>query len=63
MFMLVVNAVLFIVKLITVVEGHLKAPFSIAIEGKTSFLRLLHFTLDTYLILLSLEQGSIKYHF
>ena len=37
-------------KLATVVVGDQKAPFSIA----TPFPVLLHFTLDTYLILLSL---------
>ena len=39
----------------TVFEGDPKAPFSIA--------RLLHFTLDFYLIMPSVEQGSIEYHF
>ena len=47
------------VKLVTVVEGDPKAPFSIA----TPFPGLLHFTLDPYLIMLSVKQGSIKYHF
>ena len=28
-----------------------------------SFPGLLHFTLDTYLIMLSIKQGGIKYHF
>ena len=32
-------------------------------EGATPFPGLLHFTLDTYLILLSIKQGGIKYHF
>ena len=32
-------------------------------EGATPFPGLLHFTLDTYLISLSIKQGSIKYHF
>ena len=32
-------------------------------EGATPFPGFLHFTLDTYLILLSVKQGSIKYHF
>ena len=31
--------------------------------GRYSFLGLLHFTLDTYLIVLSVKQGAIKYHF
>ena len=56
------------VKLATVVEGDQKAAFSIATtpsvgEGATPFPGLLHFTLDTYLILLSVKQGGIKYHF
>ena len=51
-------------KLVTEVEGDPKAPFSIATtlrrrEGVTSFPRLLHLTLDTYLKLLSVKQGSI----
>ena len=50
------------VKLATEVEGNQKAPFSIATTpsfrgGRYSF------TLDTYLILLSVKQGGIKYHF
>ena len=32
-------------------------------EGATPFSGLLHFTLDMYLILLSVKQGGIKYHF
>ena len=32
-------------------------------EGATSFPALLHFTLDTYLLLLIVKQGGIKYHF
>ena len=32
-------------------------------EGATPFLWLLHFTLDPYLIMLSVKQGGIKYHF
>ena len=32
-------------------------------EGATLFSELFHFTLDTYLILLSVKQGGIKYHF
>ena len=46
------------VKLATVVEGDPKAPFSIA-----TMPGLLCFTLDTYLIMLSVKQGSMKYHF
>ena len=47
----------------TLVEGDLKAPFSIATTGATPLPGLLHFTLDPYLILLSVKQGGIKYHF
>ena len=32
-------------------------------EGATPFPGLLHFTFDPYLIMLSVKQGSIKYHF
>ena len=50
------------------VKGDLKGPFSITTtlmcrEGATPLLGSLHFTLDTYLILLSVKQGSIKYYF
>ena len=31
--------------------------------GATLFPGMLHFTFDTYLILLSVKQGGIKYHF
>ena len=56
------------IKLATIVEGDLKAPFSLAttlrcIGGWYIFSGLLHFTLDAYLIILSVKQGSIKYHF
>ena len=52
----------------TIVEGDSKAPFSIATTprcrgGRYSFPWLLHFTLDSYLIMLSVKQGGIKYHF
>ena len=53
----------------TQVECDLKAPFPIATtarcfgEGATPFPRLLYFILDTYLILLSVKQGGIRYHF
>ena len=55
------------IKLATVVEGDQKIAFSIATTprcrgGDTPFLGLLHFTLDTYLISLSVKQGGIKYH-
>ena len=32
-------------------------------EGTTPFPGLLHFTLDPYLLMLSVKQGGIKYHF
>ena len=56
------------IKLAILIEGDLKAPFSIAIiprcrEGATPFPGLFHFTLDPYLIILSAKQGGIKYHF
>ena len=56
------------VKLVTLVEGDPKAPFSIATttrccEGSTPFPRLLHFTLVTYRIRLSVKQREMKYHF
>ena len=56
------------VKLATVVEGDKKTPFSIATtprcwRGRQVFLWIAPFTLDTYLILLNIKQGGIKYHF
>ena len=50
------------------VEGDPKAPFSIATTPRCrgerySFPGLLHFTLDPCLIMLSVKQGGIKYHF
>ena len=55
-------------KLATVVEGDPKPPFSIPTtpryrEGRFSFPVLLHLNLDPYLIMLSVKQGGIKYHF
>ena len=52
----------------TIVEGNPKAPFSIATTprrrgGRYSFPGLLYFTLDPYLIMLSVKQGDIKYYF
>ena len=51
-----------------IVEGNPKAPLSIATtpncrEGTTSFPELRHLTLDQYIIMLSVKQGGIKYHF
>ena len=48
--------------------GWPKGSFSIATtlrsrEGHYSFPLIAHFTLDPYLIMLSVKQGSIKYHF
>ena len=63
------NACYYVVKkLATIVEGNPKAPFSIATiprcrGGRYSFPGLLYFTLDPYLIMLSVKQGGIKYHF
>ena len=56
------------IKLAPVVEGDSKCPFSIATTPRCrgrrfSFPGLLHFTFDTYIIMLSVKQGSIKYHF
>ena len=55
------------VKLATIVEGDPKAPFSVATTprcaGATPFPGLLHFTLDPYLIMLSVKQGDIKNYF
>ena len=56
------------VKLATIVEGNPKVPFSIATTprcrgGRFSFPGLLYFTLDPYLIMLSVKQGGIKSHF
>ena len=57
----------YIVMLVTVVESNLKAPFTIASYSKVyqrvRLLSLLHFTFDTYLIILSVKQGGIKYYF
>ena len=51
----------------TLVEGDPKAPFPLANtgvgKGAIPFPELLNFTLDPYLIMLSVKQGSIKYHF
>ena len=56
------------VKLVTIDEGNPKASFSIATTprcrgGHYSFPGLLHFTIDTCLILLSVKPGGIKYNF
>ena len=51
-------------KLAILVDGDLKAPFSIATTprfwgGRYSFPGLLHFTLDPYLIMVSFKQGGM----
>ena len=56
------------IKLATLVEGDPKAPFSIATIPRrrgsaTLFPGSLHFTFDPHLIMLSIKQGGIKYHF
>ena len=56
------------VKLATLVKGDPKAHFSIATTTRcrgcaSPFLGLLYLTLDPYLIMLSVKQSSIKYHF
>ena len=55
-------------KLVTFVEGDPLTPFSIAVAprrrgGWYSIYWIAHFTLDPYLIILSVKQGGIKYHF
>ena len=52
-------------KMAIVVEGDLKAPFSIATAQRCrrGCNSLLNFTLDSYLIMLSVKQGCIKYNF
>ena len=48
------------------IEGDPKDLFSIATTPKCSaipFSKLLHFTLDSYLIMLSIKQDGNKYHF
>ena len=40
-----------------------RLPFQGVWEGATPFPGLLQFTLDRYLISLSIKQGDIKYHF
>ena len=51
----------------TIVEGNTRAPFSLLTtprcKGGHIFRELLHFILDLYLIMLSVQQGGIKYHF
>ena len=54
-------------KLVTLVKGDPKAPFSIASTSRCRggwypFPGLLHFTFDPYLIILSVKQDRIKYH-
>ena len=52
------------IKLASVVESDAKAPFSIATKlmcrREDYLLSLLHFTLNTFLIVLSVKLGSLK---
>ena len=57
-----------VVSCLTVVEGHPKASYSIVTTlrcrgGCYSFPWIASLTLDPYLIMLSVKQGGIKYHF
>ena len=57
-----------LVSRLTIVEGDPKAPFSIATTlrcrgGHYSFPWITPLTFDPYLIMLSVKQGGIKYHF
>ena len=59
--------ILILLWLATLVEGYPKLPFQYLLhqgvgEGVTPSPGLLHFTLETYLML-SVKQGGIKYHF
>ena len=59
---------IYIVSWLTVIEGDSKAPFSIATRpwykgGRYFFLWIGPLTLYTYLIMLSVKQWGIKYHF
>ena len=52
----------------TVDAGNTKGLFSIAItqgvkQGTTLFIGLLHYTIDWYLIMMSVKQGRVKYYF
>ena len=54
--------------LVTIVGGTQRVPFQQLLQlgvgkGATTFPGLLHFTLVLYLIMLSVKQGGIKYHF
>ena len=49
-------------KLATVVEGEPRPPFAVELSA-TPYSSLFHFNLDAYLIILSVKQGDIKYHF
>ena len=52
-----------LVSWLTVLRVTQRLPLQGVGEGATPFPGLLHFTLDPYLIMLSVKQGSIKYHF
>ena len=56
------------INLLTIVEGNLKVPFSIAIIPRCGrrcnpFPWIAPLTLDPYFIMLSVKQGGIKYYF
>ena len=58
----------FIYKLVTIVKGDPKAPYSLATtlrcrRGHYSFPWIDQFTLDSYLIMLSVKQGFMRYQF
>ena len=62
------HSYIYIVRLATVVEGDSKAPFSLATTprwkgGCNSFPWIAPLILDTFLIMMSVKQGGIKYHF
>ena len=47
----------------TIVKGDVKLLHQGVRKSTTPFSGLLHFTLDLYIIMLSVKQGGIKYHF
>ena len=57
-----VAVVIYDIKLVIIVKGDPKVPFSLE-KSATPFPGLLHFTFDLFFIMLSVKQGGIKYHF
>ena len=60
--------IIYVYKLVTVTEGNPKAPFPISTtnrcrSGHYAFAWIAPLTLDLNLIMLSVKQSSIKYHF